>query len=429
MEYLSIFIIPVLGAVIGYSTNVLAIAMLFRPHREIRLLGFRIPFTPGLLVKERRKLARKIGETLSDNVITGEALEEALANSKIVENIVNLVDKLLTDLAATPKNLGEICADALGRKEDDIKQGAKAWVKNMLETLSRGHTFSIQSYILEYLRGENLRRAVVGHASNLISNIDEDKKMRQILPQGLLKAVKTAISANVHHVAPMARKFFADPATDDALRELVAKIVKQNAGGLMGMFVKPDKIYQSIQVGLLEYLDNRENQAEIAIKLHSFVDNFLERNVASFTKITDYEKWLDNIVLAMQSNLSDGQTDAIKDFFNRQVEKYGPQLLEKATDSIFALTPAKILPYETYRTSVIAIIRKMAVYAAQKASAHMTDALDIAAITEQRINAFDAKEAERLVLGVAGKQLGYIAMLGGLLGFIIGFLPAIISMR
>ena len=40
---------PVLGAIIGYVTNAIAIRMLFRPFNEIRVLGLRLPFTPGLI--------------------------------------------------------------------------------------------------------------------------------------------------------------------------------------------------------------------------------------------------------------------------------------------------------------------------------------------------------------------------------------------
>ena len=47
-------IIPIIvGSVIGYATNWLAIKMLFRPLREKRLLGVRLPFTPGLIPKEK----------------------------------------------------------------------------------------------------------------------------------------------------------------------------------------------------------------------------------------------------------------------------------------------------------------------------------------------------------------------------------------
>ena len=59
------FIMPILlGAVIGYITNWLAIKMLFRPHYEKKIFGLHIPFTLGLIPKEMNRIAKSIGETV-----------------------------------------------------------------------------------------------------------------------------------------------------------------------------------------------------------------------------------------------------------------------------------------------------------------------------------------------------------------------------
>ncbi len=50
---------PVLGGLIGYFTNDIAIKMLFRPYRPRYLLGQRIPFTPGLIPSNQQRLAKK----------------------------------------------------------------------------------------------------------------------------------------------------------------------------------------------------------------------------------------------------------------------------------------------------------------------------------------------------------------------------------
>ena len=49
---MKIYLISALvGAVIGYITNWLAIKMLFKPHNEKRVFGIRIPFTQGIIPK------------------------------------------------------------------------------------------------------------------------------------------------------------------------------------------------------------------------------------------------------------------------------------------------------------------------------------------------------------------------------------------
>ena len=44
---------PLIGAVIGGVTNDIAIRMLFRPYAPWRVLGWRLPLTPGLIPRER----------------------------------------------------------------------------------------------------------------------------------------------------------------------------------------------------------------------------------------------------------------------------------------------------------------------------------------------------------------------------------------
>jgi uncharacterized membrane-anchored protein YjiN (DUF445 family) len=86
MNDLLLFFIPaVAGALIGFVTNVLAIKMLFRPLRPYRVFGIRIPFTPGILPRERAKLAESIGAMVERELLTAEILRERLAGEELRE--------------------------------------------------------------------------------------------------------------------------------------------------------------------------------------------------------------------------------------------------------------------------------------------------------------------------------------------------------
>ena len=50
MDFLHIILPIALCAAIGYGTNYIAIKMLFRPRKEIRIGSCRVPFTPGVIV-------------------------------------------------------------------------------------------------------------------------------------------------------------------------------------------------------------------------------------------------------------------------------------------------------------------------------------------------------------------------------------------
>lgn len=78
---------PVIGAIIGYVTNVVAIRMLFRPLYEIRVFGIRLPFTPGILPKQRDKLAESIGRMVEQELLTPAVLRNRLASNEIREKL------------------------------------------------------------------------------------------------------------------------------------------------------------------------------------------------------------------------------------------------------------------------------------------------------------------------------------------------------
>ena len=58
---LEILIPPLVGGVIGYITNDIAIKMLFHPRKAIYIGKWKLPFTPGLIPKEKHRVAKSIG--------------------------------------------------------------------------------------------------------------------------------------------------------------------------------------------------------------------------------------------------------------------------------------------------------------------------------------------------------------------------------
>ena len=80
MNILNYLIPPILGGIIALSTNWLAIKMLFRPHRAKYIFGLRIPFTPGLIPKERARITQKMAEAISTRLLTPDVLAAELSD-------------------------------------------------------------------------------------------------------------------------------------------------------------------------------------------------------------------------------------------------------------------------------------------------------------------------------------------------------------
>ena len=84
---------PLLGAIIGYITNDIAIRMLFRPRTAKYIMGKRVPFTPGIIPKEKNRIAGAIGGAISENLMNKEVLEKTLLSDEMLEKLRNAVDE------------------------------------------------------------------------------------------------------------------------------------------------------------------------------------------------------------------------------------------------------------------------------------------------------------------------------------------------
>lgn len=123
---ISYIVPPLVGAVIGYITNDIAIRMLFRPHEAKFLFGKQLPFTPGIIPKEKGRLAESIGTTISANLMNQEVLEKHLLSEEMRVKIVEALDRFINKQKRNDESLRELLAHYLSPQEinDISKKGA-----------------------------------------------------------------------------------------------------------------------------------------------------------------------------------------------------------------------------------------------------------------------------------------------------------------
>ena len=83
MEYLHYLSGPIIGAFIGYCTNYIAVKMLFHPYKEVKLLGIKLPFTPGVIPKNKPRLARAISRAVADVLLTKQDLAGLITDTAV----------------------------------------------------------------------------------------------------------------------------------------------------------------------------------------------------------------------------------------------------------------------------------------------------------------------------------------------------------
>ena len=136
-------IFPVLiGAVIGYFTNYIAIKMLFHPYNEIRIGGHRLPFSPGIIPKNKSRMARAVGSAVSGQLLTADALAESVKESNIKEKVA---EKVAEAVYGSDQTIHELLLHVEGGEHAVENAGSK-----------------IASLIVEKLRATDLQPVVEG---------------------------------------------------------------------------------------------------------------------------------------------------------------------------------------------------------------------------------------------------------------------------
>jgi uncharacterized membrane protein YheB (UPF0754 family) len=84
--------VPILGGVIGYVTNAVAVRMIFRPVRARRILGLR---WQGLIGRRQNELAASIGRVVGDHLVRHEDIVGVLAGLDLEALIGKVIDRAL----------------------------------------------------------------------------------------------------------------------------------------------------------------------------------------------------------------------------------------------------------------------------------------------------------------------------------------------
>ena len=90
-EWLRFLSGPLIGALIGYLTNWLAVKMLFRPRKALYIGKLHVPFTPGVIPRRKAALATALGRMVSEMLVRKEDLKESLCSESVSRTVARTV--------------------------------------------------------------------------------------------------------------------------------------------------------------------------------------------------------------------------------------------------------------------------------------------------------------------------------------------------
>jgi len=427
----------IVGSIIGYVTNWLAIKMLFRPHNEIRIFNLKLPFTPGLIPKERARIANSIGSSISDYLLTKEELTEALSNEKMSQNIDKWILNFILDIKNSKKIVKDIIIDLNPDIYDElilyINSKAFDMISEKLDNeKSRKELLSKFEYKFnEILDDRNSKELILNIIEKQIEVYKNDNRsVAEVLTDERVKDIKQYIYENREMISERIFDLLKKVEIRRTLKTGIAEIIKKHIPKMLLMIITEDMMADKVYDELMNYIQAEESKDKIAFGLNSIVDNVLETNISHVvSELSDnisnedlyniVDKNLRNVVFSNKESIFSNLMEKIKEqlryfikdivdnIMNREISSVLNDLNDDKTREISELFKEKIIS---------AIIDK---------GPMIIEELDIANIVEDKINHFDVQFTEDLILSIADRELKAITWLGALLGAIMGFAGSI----
>lgn len=141
-------VLPVVASLIGYSTNWIAIRMLFRPLEEKRIFGFRVPFTPGLIPKRRNEIAENIGQAVGEHLLTPKAIKRRLQTPAVKNQLERSLEDWMVNFLE--KDRGSVVETVPEKVKPGLEAGFAEFqrkVENWMADITTGREME------EFLRG------------------------------------------------------------------------------------------------------------------------------------------------------------------------------------------------------------------------------------------------------------------------------------
>ena len=125
---------PIIGAVIGYCTNYIAVKMLFYPRNEVKVWGHKVPFTPGAIPKGKPRLAKSVGNIVANTLLTEEDIKQKILSPETEEAVV---DKIMDELSKKIYvGMGRICSNY--EEYGDLKTNlSNAFTDQIMESIGK----------------------------------------------------------------------------------------------------------------------------------------------------------------------------------------------------------------------------------------------------------------------------------------------------
>ncbi|QDZ97788.1 DUF445 family protein [Lysinibacillus fusiformis] len=370
----TLLFMAIIGAAIGGVTNHLAIKMLFRPHNAIYIKNWRVPFTPGLIPKRRDELAKQLGLTVVNYLLTPETFRKKFFSKDIQEKVEQFVQTKVEETIFTNDKTIQDWLNIAGfahipatieQKVEAIVEGQFASVKNTLST----------------------------------------KSIRTLLSSDMQDTLDAKIPVAVNHILEKGEDYFLSPEGEMTIKAMIDDFLssKGSFGGMINMFLgDSSSLVGKVQRELVKFLQAPGTSTLLTKIFTQEWEKLKDRPAMDFLQDMQFDPILSKLQIYVKEQL------AVAERLNQPISYYWPDGNEWMKHSVIPQA-----------------IEKAFVKAEEKLEDVLTR-LNLQEVVREQVDSFPVEKLEELVLGISKREFKMITVLGAVLGGLIGIVQGLI---
>ena len=378
-RYVNAAFIVIMGGIVGYFTNYLAIRMLFQPKKG-KVLGW-----AGLVPRNQPQIARSLGKSVQKNLLAPEVIINYLQEKKLVDQGAKKLSEWIDNTLQNPHSRAEFTGaiidflkengpSLLEKTFDFSEEVIKRWARSP-EQVEKSWDW-IRNKLVEYLETRENRVE--------IADLIRKAALKEI--PSMARAMNTALEEYLHRKNTIGKVglslknmfSFHQESMEDVLQRFIND--PDTTEQLLGMF----------DVLVEEFENQMNDDAQQAIVMKRIKN--LVNTAGDFTRQT----MLDSAIIWLREYLNDEKNWAKIDDAISEVLTQIKNRVQKFIDS------------EKGRGILTTNINKVV----QK--------INVTEMVEAQVMKLDTDELEKMILDNTGGNLVVIQVLGGILGIIAG---------
>jgi len=371
MSVTTIIVTTVVGALIGGITNTIAIKMLFHPYEAKYLFGKRIPLTPGVVPTRRKEASKKLGNIITEYLLTPDVFVEKL-KSKESEKFIDLfIDKQIETIEKENISIGHL----LNKVSPNLRHKILEFLYHEIDTKVKNSSDELMFRTIESLLPEDAKEKLDNEVGTLhlalneriISYLTSDKGYNDIY---------TMIDDFIENRGKLER----------AIKYVVPK----------------ETLATRVQGELVQLLGNEDmKNIERDFILREY-ESLIKQTPSSYISSIDQEKITSRASSIFKEKIN------VEEFLDRPIHLLNKNL------------------FDSLKSSGKIRLRENIIYYIGKHIPGIVQNLQLAEVITRQIDSFDIEKLEFLVFEVARNELRMIMLLGYVLGGIVGFIQGIV---